>query len=102
MKGAWRPARPVVRDRVPDRPATLWPSMEALELMVEAAWMKLPRAGARGAPAAVYLSPAGVHVGTPAMECGHGVMVGRYDQRIPLTHFREDVFDVNEKCRGRG
>lgn len=70
--------------------------------MVEAAWLKLPRAGEAGSPRAVYLNHTGVHVGGVTLEPGRGKLVGWYDRRVTLGFFREDVFEVNERCRGRG
>lgn len=84
-----------------ERLAPSWPTWESLELMLEAAWLKLPRAFERGAPWAVYLSQAGVIVGGPTIQPDRGTLVGFYDQRVTLAQFREDVFEENAKIRGR-
>jgi hypothetical protein len=101
MNGDWRRARPIVRDKA-KAPARAWPTAEALEVMVQRAWCALPRAGDVGAPATVYLGPNGVTVGGPVLQGGRGVIVGRYDRRVHLGEFRDDVFAEYEKSIGRG
>jgi hypothetical protein len=100
MKARHLAGRPIERtDDAPRRPLCISP--EAVAVYIERAWMSLPRAGTKKAPAAVYLSSRGVVVGDTWISPGMGRLVGFYDQRIHLDDFRADVFDVFEQCRGQ-
>lgn len=69
--------------------------LDALELRIEDAWMKLS-SNIRRKPVTVYLSDRNAIHGIDTASRG-GVEIGTYDSRVTLRDFRDDVFFAHEK-----
>jgi len=65
----------------------------ALEMEIEQVWVELSR---RLAPVEIRLTRAGRLLGLHS-RTEHGEIVGVFDSRVSLAHFRDTVFDVWEE-----